>query len=132
MQPWEQCDTRFAIRFGIASAHWGMDSSALFSCSSWDMCWCSRTGPILKSGTRPILMPSSRPTQISTSFEKYLELEDRLFEQVDEQVYDLAPAASENDINRFARGSRAGPEPLASPTGTAALRWRPPRRLPAS
>ncbi|MCP3904264.1 MAG: alpha/beta hydrolase [Planctomycetes bacterium] len=44
-----------------------------------------------------------------TSFDEYLALEDRLFAQLQEQVYAVTPAAAEHAINRYQRGSLADP-----------------------
>lgn len=43
-------------------------------------------------------------------FEGYLELEDRLFEQLDREVYAKTSAGSGKTINRYVRGNRADPE----------------------
>jgi alpha-beta hydrolase superfamily lysophospholipase len=45
-----------------------------------------------------------------SSFSQYLELEDRLFEQLDELVYAEVPQGKRNFINRFSRGSLSDPE----------------------
>lgn len=45
-----------------------------------------------------------------SSFSQYLELEDRLFKQLDERVYAENPQAKRNMINRFSRGSLSDPE----------------------
>lgn len=42
-------------------------------------------------------------------FEAYLALEDRLFRQLDEQVYAAVPAAQGTSINRYSRGSLSDP-----------------------
>jgi alpha-beta hydrolase superfamily lysophospholipase len=42
-------------------------------------------------------------------FEAYLALEDRLFRQVDEDIYDVLPAARGQSIDRYRRGSLADP-----------------------
>ncbi len=43
------------------------------------------------------------------SFDQYLELEDRLFAQLDELVYAEVPQGPKNVINRFSRGSISDP-----------------------
>lgn len=43
------------------------------------------------------------------SFDAYLALEDRLFAQLDGEVYDEIPTAERSEINRFTRGSRSDP-----------------------
>ncbi|MBW2290272.1 MAG: alpha/beta fold hydrolase [Deltaproteobacteria bacterium] len=43
------------------------------------------------------------------SFADYLELEDRLFEQLEKQVYDEVPADQRHSLNRYSRDSRADP-----------------------
>ncbi len=43
------------------------------------------------------------------SFEDYLALEDRLFAQLDERVYDAVPPSSRAAIQRYSRGSLADP-----------------------
>jgi alpha-beta hydrolase superfamily lysophospholipase len=45
-----------------------------------------------------------------SSFSQYLELEDRLFKQLDELVYAEVPQGRRNMINRFSRGSLSDPE----------------------
>jgi alpha-beta hydrolase superfamily lysophospholipase len=45
-----------------------------------------------------------------SSFSQYLELEDRLFKQLDELVYAEIPQGRRNMINRFSRGSLSDPE----------------------
>jgi len=45
-----------------------------------------------------------------TTFEEYLALEDRLFRQLDEEVYDQVPADQQNIISRYTRGSLSDPE----------------------
>ena len=45
-----------------------------------------------------------------SSFKQYLELEKRLFDQLDELVYAEVPQDKRNIINRFSRGSRSDPE----------------------
>lgn len=45
-----------------------------------------------------------------SSFSQYLELEDRLFQQLDELVYAEVPQGKRNIINRFSRGSLSDPE----------------------
>lgn len=45
-----------------------------------------------------------------TSFEQYLALEDRLFAQLDEQVYARVPKGPGNAINRYSRASLSDPE----------------------
>ena len=45
-----------------------------------------------------------------TDFSQYLELEDRLFDELDKRVYALSAAAKKNSIDRFQRGSLADPE----------------------
>jgi len=44
------------------------------------------------------------------SFAGYLALEDRLFEQLDERVYDAIEPEDRRDINRYSRGSLADPQ----------------------
>jgi len=44
------------------------------------------------------------------SFEQYLALEDRLFAQLDELVYERVPGSVQNSINRYSRGSLSDPE----------------------
>ena len=44
------------------------------------------------------------------SFEEYLDLEERLFEQLDEQVYEKIPPAQRTAINRYHRDSLSDPE----------------------
>ena len=44
-----------------------------------------------------------------TEFSQYLELEERLFTQLDELVYDEVPESAGNSINRFSRGSLSDP-----------------------
>jgi len=44
-----------------------------------------------------------------SSFEQYLALEDRLFTQLDEQVYAEVPRGNRSVINRFSRGSLSDP-----------------------
>jgi hypothetical protein len=43
------------------------------------------------------------------TFEEYLVLEDRLFAQLDEQVYDSTGSAENDPVNRYKRGSLADP-----------------------
>ena len=43
------------------------------------------------------------------SFEEYLALEDRLFAQLDQQVYDRTGPAGDDRVNRYKRGSAADP-----------------------
>jgi alpha-beta hydrolase superfamily lysophospholipase len=45
-----------------------------------------------------------------SSFHQYLELENRLFSQLDELVYAEVPRGKRNIINRFSRGSLSDPE----------------------
>jgi alpha-beta hydrolase superfamily lysophospholipase len=45
-----------------------------------------------------------------TDFTQYLALEGRLFQQLDELVYDKVPMGPENATNRYSRGSLADPE----------------------
>jgi len=44
------------------------------------------------------------------SFEQYLALEERLFAQLDRQVYGLVPVGPGNAINRYSRGSLSDPQ----------------------
>ena len=44
------------------------------------------------------------------SFDQYIELEDRLFAQLDKLVYDRTSASSINSVNRYLRGSLSDPE----------------------
>lgn len=44
-----------------------------------------------------------------SSFAEYLSLEDRLFAQLDEQVYRKVPTGPGQDLNRYSRGSLADP-----------------------
>jgi alpha-beta hydrolase superfamily lysophospholipase len=44
-----------------------------------------------------------------TDFTQYLALEERLFQQLDELVYDEVPVGPENATNRYSRGSLADP-----------------------
>jgi alpha-beta hydrolase superfamily lysophospholipase len=44
------------------------------------------------------------------SFEEYIELEDRLFDQLNERVYDRVEVGDERDINRYHRGSLTDPD----------------------
>jgi alpha-beta hydrolase superfamily lysophospholipase len=43
------------------------------------------------------------------SFDEYLALEDRLFAQLDDEVYATVPADKKTEINRYHRGSKADP-----------------------
>ena len=44
------------------------------------------------------------------SFEEYLQLEDRLFEQLEKEVYAETGAGSEYDIIRYSSGSLSDPQ----------------------
>lgn len=44
------------------------------------------------------------------NFAEYLALEDRLFEQLDAQVYDKVPTGPDQVVNRFSRGSLSDPQ----------------------
>ena len=44
-----------------------------------------------------------------TSFDEYLALEERLFAQLDEQVYAASPAGDDHVVNRYRRGSLSDP-----------------------
>ena len=43
-------------------------------------------------------------------FEAYLALEDRLFRQLDQAIYDMLPAARDQSIDRYRRGSLSDPQ----------------------
>jgi alpha-beta hydrolase superfamily lysophospholipase len=44
-----------------------------------------------------------------STLKEYLELEDRLFQQLDDQVYAKVPAGKHSDISRYTRGSKSDP-----------------------
>ena len=43
------------------------------------------------------------------SYEEYLALEERLFRQLDERVYDRVPGSAQSEVSRFTRGSLCDP-----------------------
>lgn len=66
--------------------------------------------PDLKPWHKPLLTEEFRAGNTVASFDDYLELENRLFSQLDRQILDNVSPEDQGRINRYHRGSLSDPE----------------------